>query len=293
MLKIPKYDFQWFEKEDHRKNYRASISRDGKLRIGKALCGALPRFIQVGFDEKQKVLAIADGHGAGIGLPKYGIVSTRRLSAKIAACGLKLPISFLFVQDAASGFFLGRILPRRRRVGGSGRREYDAEQLLVLYRHVVDLAVGGLAKSTPLAERRSCAMEAFYAAVKSYCPGYGDLEAYLEGYIHDRLLAENKQYSAAYGQRSLDQPLTGGEGDSFCLYDTLSGASSGIDRLEERIMAEQFLASLSSQEQTLCRMLQEGRSLAQIAGALGLAPQQLTDMGRRIGQKRQDFYRED
>ena len=42
--------FQWFEKEDQRKAYRASVGRDGKLRLGKPLRQVLPRDIQVGFD---------------------------------------------------------------------------------------------------------------------------------------------------------------------------------------------------------------------------------------------------
>ena len=37
-----KYNFKWFEKEDNRKALRASISMDGKLRLGKTLCNVLP-----------------------------------------------------------------------------------------------------------------------------------------------------------------------------------------------------------------------------------------------------------
>ena len=72
--------------------------------------------------------AIAEGHGTGIELPKCGIVSAAALSAQITASGLRLPLSFLFVRDRATGFFLGRVLPRRRRAADSGRLEYDEEQ---------------------------------------------------------------------------------------------------------------------------------------------------------------------
>ena len=37
-----KYNFKWFEKEDNRRAIRASISTDGKLRLGKPLCNVLP-----------------------------------------------------------------------------------------------------------------------------------------------------------------------------------------------------------------------------------------------------------
>ena len=176
-MKSSGYVFEWFEKEDQRRRFRASLSRGGRLRLGKSLAQALPARIRIGFDEKHTVLAIAEGHGTGIKLPKCGIVSAAALSAQITASGLRLPLSFLFVRDRATGFFLGRVLPRRRRAADSGRLEYDEEQLLILYRHVVDLAVASQAKSTPLAERRACALEAFHAAAQEYCPGYGDLEA--------------------------------------------------------------------------------------------------------------------
>ena len=289
-MKLTKYEFQWFEKEDRRRRCRASVGQDGMLRLGQVLRQALPPAIRLGFDARQKVLAIAAGRDGGIPLPRYGVLPARALSARIVSTGLRLPLSFLFERDETTGYFLGRVLPRRRRPAGAAQGTYDPEQLLILYRHVVDLAVDTLAKSTPLEERRACALEAFYAAVQAYRPGYGDWETYLESSIHDRLLSENRQYAAAYSQRSLDAPLTDAEDDSFCLYDTLEAScDGGIGHVEERIMAEQFLASLSGQERALARMLREGRSLDQIARALRLTETQLTSMAREIGQKRQRF----
>ncbi len=289
-MKISKYNFQWFEKEDRRKSYRASISKEGKLRLGKNLCKVLPEFIQVGFDSKFKVLAIADGHGAGIDRPQCGILTAQSLSSKIASTGLRFPISFLLVRDEVTGYFLGRVFPRRHRVEGSAKKEYDADQLFIIYQHIVEDLVSRLAKSTPLAERRICAEEAFYSAVQSYCPGYGDLEAYLEEQIHNKLILENKQYSAVYAQKSFDQPLISEE-SSFCLYDTIEMSNDGgIGRLEERIAAEQFFESLSKEEQKLSRMLQEGYSIIQISDELNLTETQLIAMGQAIGEKRRQLY---
>ena len=156
---------------------------------------------------------------------------------------------------------------------------------------MVDTAAGSLAKSTPPAERRACALEAFLASVQDYRPGYGDWETYLEASIRDRLLAENRQYVSSYSHRSLDGPLAGGEEDSFCLYDTLAASDDGgIGRLEDRIAAEQFLESLSPQERTLARMLLDGCPLERIAAVLRLPEAQLVAMGREIGQKRRRFY---
>ena len=290
-MKTLKYHFEWFEKEDGRKCFRASLGRDGKLRLGKNLRQALPRCIRIGFDPRQKVLAIAGGRDAGIPLPRYGVLSARALSAQIVSTGLRLPLSFLFERDEVTGYFLGRVLPRRRKTAEVPQGSYDAEQLLILYRHVVDTAAGSLAKSTPPAERRACALEAFLAAVQDYRPGYGDWETYLEASIRDRLLAENRQYTSTYFHRSLDSPLAGGEEDGFCLYDTLEASGDGgIGRLEDRIAAEQFLESLSPQERTLARMLLDGCPLDRIAAVLRLPEAQLVAMGREIGQKRRRFY---
>ena len=286
----PKYDFQWLEKEDRRRGYRASVGRDGKLRLGKNLRGVLPEFIQVGFDAEQKVLALADGRGTGICLPKCGVLGAQALSSRIAAAGLRLPVSFRLVQDDATGFFLGRILPRRR--AKSGRAwEYDPEQVRVLYQYIIDFSVRQLAKSTPLEERRACAMEAFYTAVREYCPGCGELDAYLEVSIQDRLTSENRQYSQSYALRSLDQPLAQESDSSFCLYDTAAvSTAGGIDQIEDRIMAEQFLDTLTAAERSLLQMLQAGRPLPDISRTLGLSEKQLTAMGREIARKRRRFY---
>lgn len=290
-MKVKTLEFQWFEKEDRRRLCRASIGQDGMLRLGLVLRRILPPAIRLGFDARQKVLAIAGGRDGGIPLPRYGVLPARALSARIVSTGLRLPLSFLFERDEATGYFLGRVLPRRRRAAGELQGTYDLEQLLILYRHVLDAAVSTLAKSTPLADRKACALEAFSAAVRDYRPGYGDWETYLECSIHDRLLAENRLYTPSYLHRSLDSPLTGEEGDDFCLYDTLVvSGDGGISRLEERIMAEQFLESLSPQEQALARRLLDGCPLDQIAADLRLPEARLEAMGQEIGRKRRHFY---
>lgn len=291
-MKTARYHFQWFEKEDGRKDFRGTLGRDGKLRLGKHLRQALPPSVRIGFDPGRKVLAIADGGGAGTGLPKYGVVSARVLSAQITFTGLRLPLTFRFARDGDTGYFLGRVVPRKRQMGADGRREYDVEQLLILYQHIVDLAVGACAKSIPLAERRAYAVEAFQEAVRGYCPGHGEMEPYLEAFIHRRLTAESRQYIATYRHRSLDQPLSSdGAGNPFCLYDTLEASTSGgIGQLEERIADASFFDSLAKPEQALWRMLQEGYSLEQIAQTLNRTEDQLMAMGEEMAAKRQAFF---
>lgn len=292
-MKTEKYDFKWFKKEDLRKLPRASLRRDGKLALGKNLRERLPPRIRIGFDAKSHVLAIADGHGSGIDWPKCGTLNAGVLCAQILAEGLKLPIVFRFERDEATGFYLGKIEPQRRlRSGADGAAPaYDMEQLLALYQPLIDNAVYRIGKSTPLAERRAYALEAFCEAVRAYRPGCGDMEEYLEAYLHKKLVHENKQYTTTYLDKSLDAPMGRAGDETFCLYDVVQDASSGgISQIEERIMAEQFLDSLSTQEQTLLRLMEAGCLVSQIALELGIGEEEVIALGRSIGKKRQAFY---
>ena len=284
------YQFQWFDPEDARKGLRASISRDGKLRLGQALRAMLPPRIQIGFDIKYKVLAIADGHSDGIRWAKCGVVAARRLSHQIASLGIELPISFQITPDASTGYFLGHIVPRRRR-SRDGRRDFDWKQVTLIYQHLLGAATGQMAKSTPLAERRAMAAEALIAAAQQYQPGYGEIEAYLDARIRSALTQENRFYTAGYAQRSLGQPLSPSQGSSFCLSDTRAvSTDGGLSAAEDRVMAEQFWDSLSPAERRLTQMLQDGIRLSQIASHLRKTEDELTEMAHTIAQKRKDFY---
>ena len=83
-MKTEKLNFQWFEKEDRRKPLRASLGRDGKLRLGEELRKRLPPTIRLGFDIKNRILAIGDGYGKGIDWPKPGISMRRPYVTKFA-----------------------------------------------------------------------------------------------------------------------------------------------------------------------------------------------------------------
>lgn len=119
-MKAARLEIQWLEKEDRRRSLRASVCRDGKLHLGKSLRKKLPQSIRVGFDANSLVLAIADGHGNGIDCPACGVLSFQTLTSRIFSAGLRLPVSFLMAKDAQTGYFLGRIIPRRR-VSSTGK----------------------------------------------------------------------------------------------------------------------------------------------------------------------------
>lgn len=285
------YQFQWFEPEDARKRLRASISKDGKLRLGRGLRAVLPPYIQIGFDAKYKVLAIADGHGRGARWAKGGIVTARGLSHQIVSLGLELPIVFQIISDASTGYFLGHIVPLRKKEADGHLSTFDWDQILIIYQHILDAATIQTAKTTPPAERRALAREALVTALQHYRPGYGEIEAYLDAQIRSALRRENKFYTSGFQHRSLDQPISTSGENSFCLYDTLEAATDGgLAAAEERIMAEQFWDSLSPEEQQLTQLLQDGARLPQIASRLNMTEAQLTEMAQGIAQKRADFY---
>lgn len=288
-MKPISYKFRWFEKEDRRKILRASVSRDGKLRLGRTLRSVLPRFIRVGFDTNAMVLAIADGHGTGIDCPACGILTAQALSAQIAAVGLHLPVAFDLEQDEHTGYLLGRIIPCRRR-DSEGHRQFDMEQLLILFRPILDGVVHQMGKSTPLADRKSIAAEAMCAAAQEYQPGYGDLGTYLESRIKLMLRTENRQYTETFGQRSLDQPLTCDDRDDFCLYDTLPDSSSDwTDSLDSQIDRAQFCSALPPDQQELIKMLQEGFRISEIADILDLNEREIRRMSAEIVRQRRKF----
>ena len=98
-MKSEKFNFQWFEKEDRRKSFRASVHQDGTLRLGKPLREELPPFIQIGFDPRAMVLAIADGHGDGISCPTCGVLTAQALCDQL----MSTPATFWDGSSCAAG----------------------------------------------------------------------------------------------------------------------------------------------------------------------------------------------
>lgn len=288
-MKSEKFNFQWFEKEDRRKSFRASVSRDGKLHLGKSLREHLPPCIQIGLDVSAMTLAIADGHGAGIDWPACGVFTPQGLAAQLTAIGLPPPISFRMTRDEHTGYLLGEVILRRK-TDSKGNMRFDTDQLLVRFRSILDDAVRLMSKSTPLADRKSTAVEALCTAARDYRPGYGDLETYLERRVKLALRAENRQYVETYAQRSLDQPFSADGEDGFCLYDTIAdSASNWMNTLDDHLDAERFCGQLSSNQQDLIRMLQDGFKISEIADILDVSERDIRHMAFEIARQRRKF----
>jgi DNA-directed RNA polymerase specialized sigma subunit len=287
-MKTEKFNFLWFEEEDRRKILRASVCTDCKLHVGEELRRKLPARIRYGFDKENRTLAIAESQDGGISMPKNGMVNATALCKQFREMGLTLPIVFEFEKDTTTGFYLGYIVPQKQ---ANAERQYDVGQLLVIYQPQIDRIINQIAKTTPKAERKAIATAAFCEAVENYDDGCGDLKTYLEEYLRRSLITENRQYTAEYRDLRLDATSYDDEGKPFTLHHALSGQSFiGITQAENRIMAEQFLNSLSNKERKLVRLMREELKLPQIALELELTQDEVIEMGRTIGKKREEFY---
>lgn len=287
-MKTTKLDFLWFEEEDRRKVLRASVCADCKLHIGEELRKKLSTPIRYGFDKTNRILAVTSGQGSGIAMPKNGIVNAGALCKQLREIGLMLPVVFEFEKDAKTGFYLGHIVPQRQ---ANKEKQYDIGQLLVIYQPLIDQTINHLAKTTPKAERKAIAASAICEAMQNYDESCGDLKTYLEEYLQRCLITENRKYTEEYRNLHLDSPVCDDQDKCFTLYNMLSDQNfDGIAQVENRIMAEQFLNSLSKQEQKLVRLMSKELKLQQIALELELSQDEVIEMGRNIGKKREAFY---
>lgn len=289
-MKTKRYTFKWYKKHDGRRADWLSISSNGVLHLGRALREKLPERIQIGFDQDQRTLAVMEGGAEGFSWPRSGAFVLEDLPAELMDLGLKLPLSFRLRYDSAEACWLGKPYPRRvAQMDTQGKRQYDIEQLMAIYPDIIPDAVARIAKSTPLAERRAIATEAFCAAARSYQPCYGELEKYLTAQVQTFLIQENRQYESLYKERSLDQPLGDTEND-FSLYDLLSeDDGGGITRAEDRIMREQFRAQLSQKGQDFLLMLESGCTMEQIEQCLHMDKPDVYRLGAELGKQWREF----
>lgn len=283
-MKTERLNFQWFEKEDRRKPLRASLGRDGKLRLGEELRKKVPQTIRIGFNTRNRILAIADGHGSGITYPKSGNLNAKALCNEVYSAGIKLPVIFDFERDPETGFYLGKILMNVE------SENVDMDQLVALYQPAINMIIQKSYRSISAAERRAYAIEAFCKAAQEYDTVCGDFWDFAEKQIRERLATENKKRSAEYMTRSLDGEKEAGDG-SVVLHNIISDSlSGGIRQVEEKIMHQQFVESLSDLEQKLYTLIRQGCYVEQIAMELSMDEEEIICMGRQIGQKRRAFY---
>ena len=162
----------------------------------------------------------------------------------------------------------------------------------MIYQPMIDSIVDRQAKSTPKAERKAAAVAAFCEAVRNYESNQGEWREYLEAHLYQRLVTENRKYTESYRDIRMDIPFQADGESRVTLRDRLADQSSGgIHQMEAKIMAEQFMDSLTEQERHLVRLMRQALKLPQIALEMQLTQDEVIQLGREIGQKRESFYR--
>lgn len=161
---------------------------------------------------------------------------------------------------------------------------------MVIYQPMIDGILNQIAKTTPKAERKAIATAALCEAVEEYDGSQGDIKTYVEESLRRSLITENRKYTAAYRDLHPNAPLQS-DGGAGTLYHLLADQySGGISKAESRIMAEQFLDTLSRQERYLMQLMREEVKLPQIAMEMYLTQDEVIEMGRETGRKREEFY---
>lgn len=70
-------------------------------------------------------------------------------------------------------------------------------------------------------------------------------------YVEDDLIRENKYYARQMNEISLDKQVPLQRGGFYSLHDRISGNNSDYEELENKIMNENFLNTLSKTEQII------------------------------------------
>ena len=110
--------------------------------------------------------------------------------------------------------------------------------------------------------------------------------------VRRTLHEQNVQYIKEFSQRSLEQPLSSDAGDRFCLCDAIAAPDSDwADSLDDQMDKERFLEQLSSDQQTLVRLLQEGFRIPEVADILGISQKDLRRAAGEIALRKRQFDR--
>ena len=116
----------------------------------------------------------------GFLLPKTGETRMGEVAASLRKTGVEFPIGFLFDEEKESSCWKGYVIPLARKTKTKMPKKgiLTAEHLSIMngYKWLIDRAICSYAKSTPSDERREIATEAFWEALVSYSPIYGNLK---------------------------------------------------------------------------------------------------------------------
>lgn len=279
-MKLNTQKIIWFEKPNKKERLTATLCKNKKLLVNAALFNVLPENIKFGFDVSSRTLVIAESDNSKNKKFKNGTVYG--LVDKITEIGMKLPVCFEFGFEEENDLWVGKVILRKK------NKEYDMEQLLVLFKPTMDRLFTRMGKTTPKEDRRQIINLALCEAAKEYTPAYGNFEEFIENYVKKYLLLNNHRYVLKSREDSMDRTLT--DDAKFNLYSVKGLIDSGYVQAENRIAEEQFEKSLTRDEREVYLSLGNGMGIAKIADKLKISEDKITLIANMIAVKRRKFF---
>lgn len=276
---------EWFEPEIIEDRYTVTVESTGQLRLSKELLSLLPKSIVFGFDKCTRTMFIRECIGNSGYKPKT-TMQVRELPTAIKEIGLKLPIRFRFARTSENKFWIGNILIIKTKNG------FDLEQLFIVFEPLANRLVHKLGKSIPKEERRSIITLAFCEALNEYKNIYGNLGRFIKTFTENSLIKENKYYAKHYDDTSLDKHIATKQGNFFSLHDCIASKKNAYEEMEEKMLSEQFMKTLTMQEQKVMSLFSQGYTVHEISSILKISFEEVQFIGSSIGAKRREYYKE-
>lgn len=281
-MKLNTQNIVWFERPVKQGKLTATLGSNQKLILSDELKKQLPENIQFGFDAGSRILVIAESANPKNKKCKNGIVFG--LLDEILSTGMKLPVCFEFEFNEENKLWVGQVVLRRK------RQEYDLEQVLALYKPIADKLFIQIGKTTPREDRRQIINLAMCEAVKEYTPAHGDFEKFITRRVKDSLKLKNSHYVKHGMDRSMDAAITDSENSGYNLYSVTKHNESGYEKVETKIMNEQFEEQLTDKELAVFRLLKQRIKLDDIAEELSISAESVEILAKSTAMKRRHFY---
>ncbi|MCL2033894.1 MAG: hypothetical protein FWG94_04085 [Oscillospiraceae bacterium] len=279
---------QWCEPDNNRRRATATMKEDGVLCFGTEMREKLPRKIRIGFLSSECALLVEENPEQGFMLSKNGEVSLSSVANQLLRLGIKLPVCFLFFEEAIENSWVGYIVPALRR---TGKAEYSEERTSIFnaYKWLIDKAVYKYAKTTTSDERRAIANMALWEAISEYIQMHGPLKNYLSEEIRIALIKQNRQYVKfnQYNHASLDAPVNKNNQSSATIYELLPPRyKNEMLAVENRIHMELFREThLDKRERGILKMLLDGYTVDEILPEHKMTEQELGKCCKSIGKR--------
>ena len=281
-------NIQWYEPENNRRRPTATIKSDGVLCFGREMRERLSRKIRIGFSPGECTLHVEENQEGGFTLSKNGKVNQFGIARELLSLGIKLPVSFLFFEEAGGNSWIGYIIPTPRKSGEMTSPDERAS-IFIAYKCLVDKAVYNIkhTKSIPPDERRAIADMALWEAISNYTQMHGSFKEYIFQEIKGELLKQNRNYTNRYRCISADALINEDDKSDKKIYDLLPDIHKNeIAAADRRMHMDLFRNTyLDKREAKILRMLFDGYTVDEILPKHKMTAKELTECCKSIGER--------